>query len=222
MCTKILGSNSSWLYGVSWVLLSSKLFERSRLPLVMTSLLKPVSMTSFSACKWNSSVLLPSVSGKRGSLHYLYSFNLFPFWSCCRLNASLNVNIENHINECKTLLLEPMSNISRKVLQYSSKFFDSRGITASAALAVLWGGLVNGSTYLSNSLKIPDLVWKLTIYWQCSRLCVVFVEEKNVVSHLHGFEKLHISSKQMPILFQWCGSLHNLWRNNFVDTSVRW
>ena len=63
-CTKILVSASSWLHGASWVLLRSELFERTWLPLVMTSSWKTVSVTTFSASKWNSSVLLPSTCRK--------------------------------------------------------------------------------------------------------------------------------------------------------------
>ena len=64
ICTKILISASSWLHGANWVLLSSELFGRARLPLAMTKSLKPVSVTSSSASQWNSSVLLPSTRRK--------------------------------------------------------------------------------------------------------------------------------------------------------------
>ena len=163
---------SSWLHGASWVLWSSELVERARLPLVMTSSLKPVSVTSSSANKWNSSILylqkrLP-VSEKRGSLHYLYSLTLAPFWSCCILNALLKVNIKNHINVCKTLLLEPMANITRKVLPavlleiVRFSWYDSLDRSSpSTTSAVLWGRLVYGSTYLPNFLRISDLVLEL-------------------------------------------------------------
>ena len=101
MCTKILVSIVAW---------GQSIFVKFR------PILK-VQVTSgydkfFKTCFFDQFLC----SETRGSLHYLYSLTFTSFWSCCRLNALLKVNIKNHINACKTLLLEPMLNITRRVL----------------------------------------------------------------------------------------------------------
>ena len=59
---------------------------------------------------------------------------------------------------------------------------------------------MDGSTYLSNSLRISDLVSELrsSPYTDnAGGLC----GRKTGAGHLYGFHKLHVSSKQMAILF---------------------
>ena len=92
------------LHGFIWVLLSSELFEKARLPLFMTSSLKPFSVTSACTSKWNSSLLLLFTCRKNfqflGRGLPLTTFICLPCppfdlvtdlllckCSCCRLNA---------------------------------------------------------------------------------------------------------------------------------------
>ena len=156
------------------------------------------------------------VSEKRGSLHYLYSLTLAPFWSCCILNALLKVNIKNHINVCKTLLLEPMANITRKVLPavlleiVRFSWYDSLDCSSpSTTSAVLWGRLVYGSTYLSNSLRISDLVLELwnSPYTDNAGGYVWFSWEKNWC-------------RSLLRLWQATYKLENKWQSCFNDVSL--
>ena len=108
---------SSWVHGVSWVLLSSELFERAILSLFMTSSLKPFSVTSSCTSKWNRSLLLLSTCREnfqfRGRGVPLTIFICFP---CPTFDLVADLMLWNALVADLMLYIWLMPNITHKVL----------------------------------------------------------------------------------------------------------